>query len=58
MTATVPEQVVRLDVTFKIARFIPETDEEPHYEEYQVQALPTDRVLTVLQKIKECGLGE
>ncbi len=53
MTATVPEQVVRLDVTFKIARFIPETDEEPHYEEYQVQALPTDRVLTVLQKIKD-----
>jgi len=53
MTATVPEQIVRLDVTFKIARFIPETDEEPHYEEYQVQALPTDRVLTVLQKIKD-----
>ncbi|MBK6763268.1 MAG: succinate dehydrogenase iron-sulfur subunit [Micrococcales bacterium] len=53
MTATVPDQVVRLDVTFKIARFIPETDEEPHYEEYQVQALPTDRVLTVLQKIKD-----
>ncbi len=53
MTTTVPEQIKRLDVTFKIARFIPETDEEPHYEEYSVQALPTDRVLTVLQRIKD-----
>ena len=53
MTATVPEQITRLQVTFKIARFIPETDEEPHYEEYTVEALPTDRVLTVLQKIKD-----
>ena len=42
-----------MQVTFKIARFIPETDEEPHYEEYTVEALPTDRVLTVLQKIKD-----
>lgn len=53
MTATVPEQITRLQVTFKIARFIPETDEDPHYEEYTVEALPTDRVLTVLQKIKD-----
>jgi succinate dehydrogenase / fumarate reductase iron-sulfur subunit len=53
MTATVPEQITRLQVTFKIARFIPETDEDPHYEEYTVEALPTDRVLTILQKIKD-----
>lgn len=53
MSATVPEQIVRLDVTFKIARFIPETDAEPHYEEYTVSALPTDRVLTILQRIKD-----
>ncbi len=52
MTAT-PETIQRLDVTFKIARFIPETDEAPHYEEYSLQALPTDRVLTVLQRIKD-----
>jgi len=39
MAATVPEQITRLQVTFKIARFIPETDEEPHYEEYTVEAL-------------------
>jgi succinate dehydrogenase / fumarate reductase iron-sulfur subunit len=53
MTKTVPEQITRLDVTFKIARFIPEADEEPHYEEYQLSCLPTDRVLTVLQRIKD-----
>ena len=52
MTAT-PETIQRLDVTFKIARFIPETDDAPHYEEYKLQALPTDRVLTVLQRIKD-----
>ena len=44
---------MHLVVSSKIARFIPETDDEPHYEEYQVTALPTDRVLTVLQKIKD-----
>ena len=53
MATTVPEQITRLDVTFRIARFIPETDDEPYYEEFQVTALPTDRVLTVLQKIKD-----
>jgi succinate dehydrogenase / fumarate reductase iron-sulfur subunit len=53
MTATVAEQITRLEVTFKIARYIPETDEEPHYEQYTVSALPTDRVLTILQRIKD-----
>ncbi len=53
MTTTVPEQITRLDVTFKIARFIPESDDEPHYEEYELACLPTDRVLTVLQRIKD-----
>jgi succinate dehydrogenase / fumarate reductase iron-sulfur subunit len=53
MTTTVPQEIERLDVTFRIARFIPEADESPHYEEYQVTALPTDRVLTVLQQIKD-----
>jgi succinate dehydrogenase / fumarate reductase iron-sulfur subunit len=53
MTTTVPEQITRLDVRFKIARFIPETDEEPHYEEYRLECLPTDRILTVMQRIKD-----
>ncbi len=53
MTTTVSEQITRLDVRFKIARFIPETDEEPHYEEYRLECLPTDRILTVMQRIKD-----
>ena len=53
MTAEVEEKIERLDVTFRIARYIPESDDEPHYEEYSVTALPTDRVLTVLQQIKD-----
>ncbi|HPE13393.1 MAG: succinate dehydrogenase iron-sulfur subunit [Actinobacteria bacterium] len=53
MTTTVPEQITRLDVTLKIARFIPETDTEPHYEEYRLECLPTDRILTVMQRIKD-----
>ncbi len=53
MTATADEPITRLDVTLKIARFIPEVDEEPHYEEYRLSALPTDRVLTLLQRIKD-----
>ncbi|MEZ5187019.1 MAG: succinate dehydrogenase iron-sulfur subunit [Candidatus Nanopelagicales bacterium] len=53
MTTTVPEQITRLPVTLKIARYIPEQDEEPHYEEYQLECLPTDRILTVLQRIKD-----
>lgn len=40
------------DVTFKIRRFIPEIDDEPHWEEYVVSALPTDRVLDALGQIK------
>ena len=47
------ETITRLPVTFKIARYIPETDEAPHYEEYSLEALPTDRVLTILQRIKD-----
>ena len=53
-TDTAPTPVIkRLSVTFKIARFIPGTDEAPHYEEYTLEALPTDRVLTILQRIKD-----
>ncbi len=40
------------DVTFKIRRYIPEIDEEPHWVEYVVSAYPTDRVLTALERIK------
>ncbi|WP_029090214.1 succinate dehydrogenase iron-sulfur subunit [Brevibacterium album] len=39
-------------VTAKIARFDPERDSEPHWEEYRVEMHGTDRVLDVLHKIK------
>ena len=44
-SAETPERIEPRDVTFKIRRFIPELDEEPHWEEYVVSAYPTDRVL-------------
>src|SRR3954451_19808850 len=39
-------------LTVKIRRYNPERDEQPHWEQYQVEADPTDRVLDVLLKIK------
>ena len=51
-TAETPARIEPRDVTFKIRRFIPEVDEEPHWEEYVVSAYPTDRVLDALMKIK------
>ena len=39
-------------VTVLIRRFNPETDTEPHWEDYQVEVHGTDRVLDALHKIK------
>lgn len=39
-------------VTLKILRYNPEKDPKPHYKTYQVEALPTDRVLDLLEAIK------
>ncbi len=39
-------------ITVKIRRYNPETDTEPHWESYDVPALPTDRVLNLLHFIK------
>ena len=56
MTATVETPAfaapVASEVTFRIRRFQPELDEEPHWEDYTVALYPTDRVLTALEKIK------
>jgi succinate dehydrogenase / fumarate reductase iron-sulfur subunit len=41
-----------LDVKLRIKRFNPELDTEPHWEDYTVQAEPTDRVLDVLNQVK------
>ncbi|MDQ1308207.1 MAG: succinate dehydrogenase / fumarate reductase, iron-sulfur subunit, partial [Actinomycetota bacterium] len=42
-----------VDVTFRIRRYNPEQDASPHWEEYTLDCLPTDRILTVLQRIKD-----
>jgi succinate dehydrogenase / fumarate reductase iron-sulfur subunit len=39
-------------ITLRIRRFDPEVDAEPHWESYDVQALPTDRVLNLLHQVK------
>ncbi|WP_020496139.1 succinate dehydrogenase iron-sulfur subunit [Sciscionella marina] len=39
-------------VTLKIQRFNPEVDDAPHFETYDVPALPTDRVLNLLFYVK------
>jgi succinate dehydrogenase / fumarate reductase iron-sulfur subunit len=41
-----------MDVTLKLRRFNPETDAEPHWETYQVQAEPNDRLLDLLHYVK------
>ncbi len=41
-----------MNVTFKILRFIPEQDAQPHWESYSVELEPTDRVLDGLEAIK------
>ena len=40
------------DVSLRIRRFNPETDAEEHWEEYRVEAEPTDRVLDLLHQVK------
>ncbi|HEX5501206.1 MAG TPA: 2Fe-2S iron-sulfur cluster-binding protein, partial [Thermomicrobiales bacterium] len=39
-------------VHYRIKRFDPATDEKPHYQEYDVDLEPTDRVLDGLNAIK------
>jgi succinate dehydrogenase / fumarate reductase iron-sulfur subunit len=46
--ATPQPRTIRL----KIRRFNPEVDAEPHWERYDVPALPTDRVLNLLHYVK------
>jgi succinate dehydrogenase / fumarate reductase iron-sulfur subunit len=41
-----------VDVTLKVRRFNPETDQAPHFETYQVPANPMDRVLDLLHYVK------
>ena len=41
-----------MKVTLKVFRFNPEQDKKPHYESYELDAEPTDRVLDLLEHIK------
>jgi succinate dehydrogenase / fumarate reductase iron-sulfur subunit len=37
---------------FKIYRFNPQSDQKPHYREYEIDAEPTDKILDCLNKIR------
>jgi len=50
--APVTPDPVRRTVTLRIRRFNPETDDEPHWHDYEVEVFGTDRVLDALNKIK------
>ena len=39
-------------VTLRIFRFNPEADKKPHFEKYEVEADPTDRILDLLEYVK------
>lgn len=41
-----------MQVTLRIFRFNPETDQKPHYDSFTVEAEPNDRVLDLLEYIK------
>jgi succinate dehydrogenase / fumarate reductase iron-sulfur subunit len=41
-----------MDVTLELLRFNPESDQEPHFETYTVDADPMDRLLDLLHRVK------
>jgi succinate dehydrogenase / fumarate reductase iron-sulfur subunit len=41
-----------MNVTLRIQRFNPETDQKPRWEEYQVEVDPADRLLDALHQVK------
>ena len=43
---------INMKVKLKIYRFNPETDKEPHYDIFEVEAKPNDRILDCLNKIR------
>jgi len=47
-----PEVIPTFTATLKIRRFDPEVDEEPRWEDFDVELYETDRVLDALHKIK------
>src|ERR1700691_3728926 len=52
---TLPPQtapVPKLSVHLRVKRYNPETDTKPHWEEFTVEAEPTDRILDALHTAK------
>jgi succinate dehydrogenase / fumarate reductase iron-sulfur subunit len=41
-----------MKIWLEIRRFNPETDKEPHFQKFEVEAEPTDRLLDTLMKVK------
>jgi succinate dehydrogenase / fumarate reductase iron-sulfur subunit len=41
-----------MNVTLKVYRFNPETDKEPHFDVFEVEAEPNNRILDLLNKIR------
>ncbi len=41
-----------MQISLKVFRYNPETDEKPHYETYTLDAEPNDRVLDLLEHVK------
>ena len=41
-----------MEIQLRIRRFNPELDRAPHWEEYRVEAEPSDRILDLLQQVK------
>jgi succinate dehydrogenase subunit B (EC 1.3.5.1) len=41
-----------MEVTLKIFRYNPEKDKKPSYKTYKLEAVETDRVLDLLEKVK------
>jgi succinate dehydrogenase / fumarate reductase, iron-sulfur subunit len=47
-----PDAPRKIPVTLQIRRYNPDLDDEPHWESYDVECLPTERILDALHKIK------
>ena len=50
--AEAPGAVEKLTVHLRVKRYNPETDKRPHWQEFEVEAEPTDRVLDALHTAK------
>ena len=50
--AEAPGAVEKLTVHLRVKRYNPETDKRPHWQEFEVEAEPTDRVLDTLHTVK------